>query len=355
MNIAVTAKDRWLAAWPVTSYVDDRWGQHVRVSQEILKTVVFVGVENNGQFSPVGTGFLIGYPFESYSFNFLATAIHVVDMIASDKIAVRINKKNGDSTIIYVEKTRIINHSDRKNDIALLPVKPDFVIWDQLSINFERDDFKNRHDIWEPDIGDEVVTVGLYGTHFGAARNLPIARIGHISMMPGEPVLTKAGEIPAYLIEVRSIAGLSGSPVYCNVPRFDADGGNVRYLLTPAYVPLGMMLGYHLVATAQDQIQVPNQDGDIPDNLSVDERNTGFAVVVPFERFFELLESDPMKKIFRSSIDDRLKSSKFREAGATPVKTSGIPISIGGDANPSHKEDFTSLLNAAAKTKPQAD
>jgi hypothetical protein len=63
-----------------------------------------------------------------------------------------------------------------------------------------------------------------------------------------------------------------------------------------------------------------------------------------------------MRKILKSAVEDARKGSGFRPA-STPVLVSVISpsSSSSGDENPNHREDFTSLLNAAAKTKPQGD
>jgi hypothetical protein len=62
-------------------------------------------------------------------------------------------------------------------------------------------------------IGNEVAFAGLFVNHHGKKRNEPIVRFGNICGIPSEPVSTKAGDIEAYLVESRSVGGLSGSPV----------------------------------------------------------------------------------------------------------------------------------------------
>jgi hypothetical protein len=61
----------------------------------------------------------------------------------------------------------------------------------------------------------------------------------------------------------------------------------------PSEFVIGMMVAYHLVGSAQDQITVLAIQGQAkPESgYSVDERNTGFAMVVPIERIFEIPES----------------------------------------------------------------
>jgi hypothetical protein len=76
--------------------------------------------------------------------------------------------------------------------------------------------------------GYEVFFLGLFSAHPGKQRPLPILRFGNISLLPHEKVdvyLSKEDEengilngIDAYLIEARSMGGVSGSPVLFYYP-----------------------------------------------------------------------------------------------------------------------------------------
>jgi hypothetical protein len=63
-------------------------------------------------------------------------------------------------------------------------------------------------------LGDEVFVTGIFGHFVGNGRNHPIVRTGNIAMMPTEPIPTTRGMMDAYLIESRSLGGISGSPVF---------------------------------------------------------------------------------------------------------------------------------------------
>jgi len=64
-------------------------------------------------------------------------------------------------------------------------------------------------------VGDEVFLAGLFTEVKETTKNIPIVRIGNLAMMPGEKIPFKDGRlIEAYLVESRSIGGLSGSPVF---------------------------------------------------------------------------------------------------------------------------------------------
>jgi hypothetical protein len=331
----------WFVERPMSDYVIEKLSLEMRVDSDALKTVVFIGAEARGVFVPVGTGFIARYPYSNWSFFFVATANHVLDLIDGDFVYVRMNRKDGTSSSIRFEKNTVIRHSNAHNDIALLAITRSNGVFDQHPILINREDLAARRSVWNPDIGDEVVTVGLYGTHFGSVRNIPVVRIGNIAMMPG-------------------------APVFCNAPAVRIEKGQVHTLNNPTYIPIGVMIGYHLVATAQDQIQVPNGE-DGPTRLTADERNTGFAVVVPIERLFDILEDGRMKEGMDERIGSHLKSSSFRPAGRPIPVSASFDLCADAEAaeklspsteaaeNPQHREDFTSLLNAAAKTKPQGD
>jgi hypothetical protein len=69
--------------------------------------------------------------------------------------------------------------------------------------------------------GDDCFMVGRFITHQGQQQNTPAVRFGNISMMPGEPIWQDArrfGQV-AYLVEMRSLSGYSGSPVFWQRPR----------------------------------------------------------------------------------------------------------------------------------------
>jgi hypothetical protein len=330
-------------------------GLFVRIDEEYLKAVVFIGTEAGGAFAPTATGFLTAVRYGDTSFCFLVTAEHAVDQIHGDNFSVRMNRKTGDADTQKIPKSEKVSHSDGRNDIAMFNIAMGTDIWDQRWILLDRSDQEAAYsNIWHPSLGDEVAAIGLYTSHYGQIKNIPVVRTGHIAMLPGEPVLTDKGTVgEAYLTEVRSIAGLSGSPVFLNPPSFRSKEGRPQFLMTQKLVPLGMMLGYHLVASAQDQIIVPRhwdaevQDG-LQDDYSLDERNTGFAVVVPFERLLEMAESEAFQNKMADSLRQEQQKTGFRPASAKPEPSTKAD-------NPQHKEDFSRLLDEAAKPRRSDD
>ncbi len=76
-------------------------------------------------------------------------------------------------------------------------------------------------------VGDEVVMIGRFVAHDGRVRNAALARFGNIAMMPGEPVTDGRGmKVEAFLVEMRSLSGFSGSPafIYMGPGTYRGDG-----------------------------------------------------------------------------------------------------------------------------------
>ena len=63
-------------------------------------------------------------------------------------------------------------------------------------------------------IGDEIFITGLFTKVTETTKNIPIVRTGNVAMIPGEKIPFGDSLIEAYLVEARSIGGLSGSPVF---------------------------------------------------------------------------------------------------------------------------------------------
>lgn len=349
----VPTETRGLRAVPL--YVLEALGAWMRVSDDVLKTVVFVGTAASGTFTPVGTGFLLGIPGTGdLAFTFVVTAAHLFDLIAGDHIWVRYNTHDGGAQTLKRAKTDAWFSEKRADDFAAVFFGLDPAQFDQQIIKYDRRHWEEVYENLDgPNLGQEVITVGLYGSHYGQLKNVPVVRVGNVSMLPGEPVMTNSGYVRAYLVETKSISGLSGSPVFLNPPSIEFRGGKILNRGSNKPAPIGMMLGYHVVETAQDQISVPQIQGEPqPDATSVDERNTGFAVVLPLMRIFEYFESEWAQAQMKKAEEAHFKNAGYRPAG---IKTSAKEAQAEPeDANPDHKEDFTSLLNAAATKKPQA-
>src|SRR5690242_5367263 len=73
----------------------------MRVSDRVLKCVVFLGLKKGTSFEPQGTGFLVHINQGQVRFQYIVTAMHVLEGLA-ESIVIRVNKKSGDPDYLDV-------------------------------------------------------------------------------------------------------------------------------------------------------------------------------------------------------------------------------------------------------------
>ncbi|GAG19183.1 unnamed protein product, partial [marine sediment metagenome] len=160
---------------------------------------------------------------EGPAFSQLVTARHVIEktgQIAIDgKVLLRANTLDGDSRLVKTEpKDWTFHLSDAAVDAAVLPWLPSrekFLFKAIPEKMVATDEVLQANHVGA---GDEIFLTGLFASHAGSVSNLPIIRIGNIALMPEVRVKVREfGMIDAYLVEMRSIGGHSGSPVFVHI------------------------------------------------------------------------------------------------------------------------------------------
>jgi hypothetical protein len=344
------------------------------VTESTRKIVVFIGHKGiDDGFIADGTGFLLLMEAHGFGFYFVITAKHVIDQAAGEKrdrkVVLRANTKDGGIDYIstsfgtwqthpeHVETGRkqryidvavygLINYREwAKTDIQ----KFDFTF--VLEEDFCTDEIMKRYMIG---LGDEVSIPGLFLSHIGISRNVPIVRTGNIAALRDEPVPTSYGPMDAYLIEMRSVGGISGSPVLTNMavrPKLVYPGSPVQEVVEHserAHYLLGLIHGHFTITTQDEWVSKTDQHvGDI---------NAGVAVVVPISKAIETINAS---SLFAEDFD---MARQFREmenakSGAKPdsapsAASSSDASPAANDENTMHREDFMRLVNAAAR-KPE--
>jgi hypothetical protein len=259
----------------------------MKVTDQILKSVAFIGCKTvQGEYLLKGSVFFVGRSYQdddrSKVFDIeWVTARHVIDGIRAlgcTEVHVRLNTKSGGSRW----------HSTRLDNWFYLPDDPtcDIAVY-RSDIPHDADHLTCGPDEYLSDatatrlaLGptDEVLVVGMFHPHAGSSRNLPIIRLGSIaSMDTSEPVATRYGRMPVYLIECRSIGGLSGSPVFVLTGIERSLNGALAIGESTIYL-LGLIHGHFDVKEANID------DIDAASGLKSDQVNTGIAMVTPFER-----------------------------------------------------------------------
>jgi Trypsin-like peptidase domain len=258
----------------------------VLVQNVFRKSIAFIGIDTVEGFSPRGTGFIASLPGTQ---RYLVTARHVVAGIAEagQQIRIRFSQEAGGVGFATGpwDKWRFHPRSNEEAvDIAVLPIsiRRSETIYAHVPLPGAELTTELSKEL-QVGVGDEVFVVGLFTSHYGQTKNVPIVRIGNIALMPEEPVKTKKqGYIEAYLIEARSIAGLSGSPVFIHFPPYR----HVKNALIKASVSIPMLLG---VMHGHFDTDPSALDVVIEDRASRIGVHTGIGVVTPVSKVLETL------------------------------------------------------------------
>jgi hypothetical protein len=324
------------------------------IAERARKSVVFIGAKDkvSGTFTPLGTGFLAVKECKDIQFQHVITARHVLDMIAGDDVFIRVNTKTGGSDIAFNKKAdwyKFPGPDEKRGylDVAVCPMMFAQHHYDIVHINLDVDVYDRAKGHRALEVGDEVFATGLFTSHQGDAHNIPIARFGNIAATVDEPILTEYGDMHGYLVEVKSLAGLSGSPVFV---RFHAPGyaGGV-----PAVTFLiGLMHGHFLVENPEDAISVSGKD------KATGQINTGIGLVIPADYVLDLV-NHPDREAERVAAVERIrKRSKVRaDAAVARLEQSAVSAPQSDSSvseNPDHLKDFTRLVDLAAKKKGDA-
>jgi hypothetical protein len=193
-----------------------------RIPDEFLDCVVYIypSLDAAHQGSRVGgTGFLIAVPRDpdTAGATYIATNSHV----AEEGSAVRLTTTAGGTEVVALNLCDW-NHHPAGDDVAIIALPPATSGWHvkRLPTTY----FLTRKEVMDYNVGpgDNVYFMGRFIPHEGKHRNLPVVRFGTIAMMPGEPVYqTKRKRYQeSFVVEGRSLSGLSGSPVMLHIPPF---------------------------------------------------------------------------------------------------------------------------------------
>jgi len=310
----------------------------MRVPDEVLKCVVFIGREHGVSIKYFGTGFFVLLKEkegqDTFQFPYLVTANHVADAVDAAPFKIRINRKSGEAVELSANEFGDVKwhrHSKGKSvDVAICPWQPlQFPSRDFDAKAIETDYFLTRELAKETGIGvgDEVLITGLFTKIRGESRNIPIVRIGNLAMAPSEPIVpTKLGNIEPYVIEAKSLGGISGSPVFIRQTASIAAGVFKWGTNIPATIQ-GYTDVFHLLGLAHGHWKIDPADLDNPDVEHDDEGiNIGLAIVVPASQILEVIQNDEelinMRRQAKDEVIAKRKGSTM-DSAATPPFTKG--------------------------------
>lgn len=330
------------------NYIDNpKYKRPMQVPDELRKCVAFVYYEGQFGLTKLGTAFFVGVPVDvngtEYNAVHIVTAKHLVarakEKSSNNELILRVNTNDGHSTMIRTDISGWWFHpNDTSVDVAVMPTTdvsfPNFLDFLNLSTNMAVNEDVLRNE--EIDIGDEIFLTGLFTKHAGE-KNLPIVRVGNIARMPEERIPTRFfGNIDAYLIEVRSIGGLSGSPVFVSL-------GNTRVLkgiipgekrrritrVGPTFYWLGLVHGHWELPIAEEDA-VSDEDA-----VDVAKINTGIAIAVPVSRILEVINQPGLENLREEERAKMIEKDLPTEDAASPENIS--------------EKDFDDILKRASR------
>lgn len=260
----------------------------------VRKCVGFIGYKNNdGMYIPAGTFFLVGKRQEGTDkvFTYAVTAKHVIDNIRDircDEVYLRTNTIEGNARWYATDIANWIFHpDDLEVDVAIHIGS----VQGQDQLIYPVDRFATLEVLIKEGIGvgNEIFLAGLFARHHGEQRNIPIIRVGDIAAMPEEPIETRFGQMEGYLIESRSIGGISGSPVFVHLGTdySTLESGRLGYAYQKFYL-LGLMHGHWETVQAGGYLNDEERSKEIV--------NMGIAIVVPASKILEVIEQPSVKR-----------------------------------------------------------
>jgi hypothetical protein len=316
-----------------------------RIDDMMLDCVVYLypSVEDaEAGYRVGGSGFLVGIPSEIHEGYVTLYAVTNSHVIRGDNPVIRLNTKKGDKDVLPFNTEDWVHHEDG-DELAVCPlvIAPGVYKYKYIPLSlFVTPELVEQHNIGP---GDDVFMVGRFVSHEGQQRNTPLARFGNISMMPWEPIPTKWGPAQdSFLVEVRSLSGFSGSPVFVDIRPFTTRPSSDPETLDVVTEPLGSpwLLGVDWGHPSFHQ-PVKQREGeqwvDVPEGWAV-EVNSGQAAVLPAWRLQHLLNQEELV-MARKRADGELTKRK----GSSPVTLDmrGSDVRRQPDGDDENPEAFT--------------
>lgn len=246
--------------------------------EDLLKTTVLIGIQKEGKFQPIGTGFLFGFQNKIL----LLTCKHVAQK-DENNFTVIFNLKNGGTSSRSLKDLK-----DRYNfnwrfhkseDIAAIIFGINVNNDDLLLVPYNLiETYKNL------EIGDDVFFLGYPMGITSKESAYPLTRSGIISTKFGDGVI---------LIDGSAFPGNSGGPVFLKPSIFDLKTKTIGNIRPPKFI--GMIfenIDYQDVAVSM-QTKKPK---------ILFSENAALAKVYSTNKILELLESEEFKKYISGEV-----------------------------------------------------
>jgi hypothetical protein len=267
------------------------------IPDDIRKCVCFIGAKRaDDSFVPLGTGVFVARPVPDTDRGLvlLATAWHVIRDAAAGSVDglpyVRLNLRQGGvgvAPLLAVDQWLRSNDSSVDAGVMMLlpPKEVDFLAFpldESATVDYLRAKGLGA--------GEEVFMAGLFTNYAGTQYNIPVIRTGTIAALSEEKIISKHfGAMDGILVEVRSIGGFSGSPVFLNLGVIRQSGTSISIGASGPnqFKLLGLMHGF-------PRAQIEKADSTDTEGELV---NSGLAVVVPVAKLIEATRHEKIEEV----------------------------------------------------------
>lgn len=295
----------------------------MRVPADVLKTVAFIAEDVSGDtyeesHEMHATGFFVSVPSsvaKHVIYRYFVTAKHVAEALIDRPIAFLVNAAKGGLTAIEpigapgnTEQTFhwYTHPDDEAVDVAVIPFNPPT---DADIVTISVNTFIRKEDIdgERIGIGDEVFMAGLFHFEHGSDdRNVPIVRFGNIAMVPTKPIYINSGFSEVYLIEARSIGGLSGSPVFVRRTMHISGANSLGAIETLQ----GIGVHQYFMGLAHGHWDIKESELNSVSFIQDSQRgvNLGIAIVIPAHKILEVINQPKLAEM-RERAEKRLRDA----------------------------------------------
>ena len=271
-----------------------------------------------------GSGFVISKPSKNPSgvHFYLVTAWHVVEG-GTGSCVVKINNPDGSSNAVIRDlQGQTWYRSSEADDLAICPIRDLGFSPDSIPLEF----LVTRAMLDEHNLGpgDEVFMSGRFSERSGKERNRPILRFGNIAERPHSEMLPAIGVAQeTILVEMRSVSGFSGSPVYVYRGPFASRPDLPNISAIERIFVLGVDTGH---VTRRDPLRLKN-DTEAPGGLFV-RSNTAMAIVVPAWKIVDTLSLPELEEQRRA--ERELLRTEIEESSREIELDLGRPTKLDG-------------------------
>lgn len=358
----------------------------MRITSASIHSTVYIGYYDEDEENKIeGTAFCISRKIPGLdrsavrgltTRNFIfVTAKHIIEGIPKeiDIVRLRLNVRDGNAEWIPTRREDWIHNPNTDVSVYLWSREKDGDLADYEVYVIPEEMHATKPIIEEHAIGvgDEVITVGLFTKHPGEQKNHPIIRVGNIAAFPDDKIMTElSGLVEAYLVEIRSIGGLSGSPVFVHLGgellpdgfweifASFGDAGKEDEESVPIEIWRQLRIMLRNPYSVQDTIYLlgvmhghfPIDEHALGDTACLKKEsktlNTGIAIVIPIDHVWDTLKTGEIAEALQEIEDVERKK-------VLPVMDSARDKTEGNGITKTGFEDTLKKVSKPQLTKPQ--